>query len=337
MGKTGIKTGGSVLLNDGLSITFPNQTYTLNDEWEFFANSYRNEMVWVDCFVPLDAAIGSYASIITVSANGKTDQVLNLNVKVHDVTIPKTSSIPTYFTSWRDSTIPFGHWGAYDYEHPTETDTLVKRYMESGLYHRISIQGMQRNLTWDGATIGNWSNVRGTGWKNQIAPYVNGTWSWGAKLTTIKVPTAGLSFKFAPIVFTYGIKENDLTQSEKDFLTKLAPLLNAEGWLPKSYIIFAEEPNPITPEMTAAIRTGSTTIRQINPNYKLIATKRYVADWVGSIDVWNAPNTTFGTYPRSTYDSEIATGRELWSYLGCDSHGCNATGNSSYNSSITCR
>jgi hypothetical protein len=331
--QSGIKTALNISLNNGLSITFPSQTYVLNDEWEFFANPSRTEMVWVECYIPAEAPIGNYTAAVTVSASGKSNQVLNVTIQVYNVTISKTSSIPTYFTGAGRMFLPYGHWGTYDYQHPTETDDLTKRYVESGLYHRINIVDMQRYLTWNPTTkaIGNWTNAQGTGWKDQIAPYANGTWRWGAKLTAIKIPTAGLGFNFAPIVFTSVVKEGDLTQSEKDFLTALTPLFNTEGWLQRSYIVLAEEPNPITTAMTSGVKAASSTIHKISPSYKLIATKKYVADWVGSIDVWASPDYNFAAYPRSAYNGEIAAGRQLWAYLGCMSHGCNATGGASLN------
>jgi hypothetical protein len=316
-----IKTGSSIPLNNGLHITFPSQTYTLNDEWEFFANSFRNEMVWVDCYIPPEAVPGDFTSVVTVSANGKSNSVLNVTIRVNNITIPKTSSIPIYYQGSRDN-IAKGHFQSFQGFTMTY-ENLYKKYVESALNHRISLMGMAPGLTWDGTAIGGWETH-----KTWISPYMNGSWSGGSSLSAYQLPKPS-GMRFAPIVNT-GVKyEDDLAPSEKNYLGSLDDYLIKEGWLSKVFLVLAEEPT-ISAILNTAVNTAGASIHAINSGYKCIATKRYVAEYK-EIDVWVPGIYQFGNYPRSLYDSELAKGKQLWAYRSCMSKGCNITGDATYN------
>jgi hypothetical protein len=319
--KTGIRAGSNVQLNNGLLITFPNQTYSLNDEWEFFANASRTEMVWVECYIPTDAIPSNYTSQVTVSANGKTNQTLSVTINVYNVTIPKTSSIPVYYISSRD-TISNGHYQVFQ---STQHEALYKRYVEAGLKHRISVTALAPYLTWDGTNITNWAV-----YKDWMSPYINGKWGDGSALTAFKASVIS-GMLYSPMINVTTIREKDLTTNEKKFLTALAALINAEGWMSKNYIHFIEEPiwtaSAPPAAMTDAIIAGAGSIHLSDSGYKTMATKRYVSQWAnGPVDVWISLLKDFEVYPRSIYNSEVVAGRQVWSYLTCMSKGCNITG-----------
>ena len=314
---TGVKTGSNVSLNNGLTITFPNQIYSLNDEWEFFANNLRNEMVWIESYVPTEIPAGTYTSTVTVTANGKLSETLNIQILVQNITIPKTSSIPTYYQGSRDG-IAKGHFQSWQ-GFTTVYENLYRRYMESALNHRISLMSMAPEITWDGKSIGGWTTHR-----DWIKPYMNGTWAGGSALTAYQI-----SGNFARIAYVSVKREDDLTQSEKNYLAARDDLLITEGWMSKTYMVLAEE-SILRDDLNAAVNAGGTSIHNINPDYKCIATRNYTSAYT-QIDVWAPGIYQFGNYPKSTYDSEIAKGKQLWAYRSCMSKGCNITGGSTYN------
>jgi hypothetical protein len=319
--KTGVKTGSNTPLSNGLTVTFSSQTYVLNDEWEFFANTLRNEMVWVESYVAAGVPTGTYASTVTVFASGKPQQTLNVQILVYNITVPKTSSVRVYYQGSRDG-IAKGHFQSWQ-GFTSTYENLYKRYVESALNHRISLMNMAPGITWNGTSIGGWTTHR-----DWIKPYLNGTWSGGSALSAYQLPKPS-GMKYAPIVAD-GVKyEDDLTQSEKDYLAALDDLLIAEGWMSKAYLVLSEEAT-INDSLNAAVNAGGQSIHSINPNYKCIATKRYVSAYT-TIDVWAPGIYQFGSHPRNIYDSEIARDKRLWAYRSCMSKGCNITGDSTYN------
>jgi len=317
----GVKTGSNVSLSNGLTIGFPSQTYLLNDEWEFFTNTQRNEMVWIESYVPAEVPAGTYTSTVTVTANGKPPQTLNVQILVQNITIPKSSSIPVYYQGSRDQ-IAKGHFQSW--QGFTQTyENIYKRYVESALKHRISLMGMSPPLTWNGSTIGGWATRR-----DWIAPYMNGTWSDRSALSANQTPTTS-GMKFAPIVNQSIKYASGLTQSEKDYLAALDDLLIAEGWMPKAYLVLSEEAQNTEP-LNAAANAAGTSISNVNPDYKKIATRSYLSAYT-NIDVWAPGIYSFNYTPRSAYNTEIEKGKQLWTYRSCMSKGCNITGNSTYN------
>ena len=323
-----LPTGSGIALNNDLSATFAPQTYTSNDEWEFFASTFRNQMIWVEAYVPLDASTGTYSSTVTVSATSKSNIVLTVNFTVYNVAIPKTSTIPSFYTGSRDD-IAKGHYQGWQ---NVLYENLYKRYQEAGLKHRLAFQKLPPILVWNGSAITNWAT-----YETWVAPYLNGTWDTGtgdAQLTAISVPHLS-GYLFDPILYTSIVREADLTTDEKAYLGVLNDLINADGWMGSYYLVFGEEPSGTgfpTVSQTNAIKNGAISIHTADAGYKTILTKRYVSSWNdGSIDTWAPGIYVFDSYPRSSYDSEVAAGRKIWSYLSCESKGCNITGNSSYN------
>lgn len=328
---TEITTGDAIELNSGLTITFAVQNYTLNDEWEFFANTSRTQMVWVDSYVPITAPTGTYSSTITVSATAKDNIVLTVNFAVYNVTIPKTSTISTRYNASRDQ-IAEGHWQSFQCFTAT-CENLYKRYIEAGLRHRISLQNLTVKPTWSDPDVGNWSNY--VAW---IGPYMNGTWDTGtgdAQLTVQALPNIS-GHKYHPILYVSVVNESDLTSDEQAYLAALDDLIDAEGWMSKYHIYLTEEPGGTgfpTAAQTEAVTNATSTIHGINAGYRLMNIKRYVADWDdGIFEIWSPNINHCGDYPRSDYNTEVTTyGAEIWINRTCMSHGCYTTGNSDYN------
>jgi hypothetical protein len=318
---TGVLTGDAVSLNNGLTITFPTNTYVLLDEWEFYADISRVQMIWIESYVPTTTPIGTYSSTITVSATVKSDITLTINFQVYNLTIPVTSSIPVTYggTSTREQ-IADGHYG----DDTTPNENLLKRYTEAMLRHRISITTYAPRITWSAGDIPDW-----TAYYNWVAPYVDGTWADGSAWSFFRVHTNTNNWSW--VLYSTAVYESDLTTDEKNFVAKWKQYIAAAGWQTKAYWISAEEPyildgqNP-TGAQTTAIQTTYNSVRGTDTWPKSLVSKRYVSQWSGYVDTWAANWLKFSptSYPRSVYNDEITNGKNLVSYLACDMKGCNA-------------
>ncbi len=315
----------AVALSNDLTITFPDQTpaYAVGDEWEFYANTFRNEMVWVDVYVPTDAVAGTYTATVTVSATSKADITLSLSIIVYNLAISKTSSIPVMYggAPTHRYYVGYGHQGSitpYD-------ENLIKRYMEAGLRHRISIPGLAGPFGWTDPNITNWSTH-----SDWIKPYMNGTWADGSAMS-IYFYRQQSGMDHAPVIYG-GAIYTSVSDLEKRYMESYASNLNSEGWLSKTYIMTAEEPSASArASATAATRMLDvyTSLQSKSAVWKTLITGGYVSAWTSpwTVDAYDPFITTFRTSPMvPTYDDFITAGGEVWSYLACQTNGCNIVG-----------
>ncbi|RME52587.1 DUF4091 domain-containing protein [Candidatus Woesearchaeota archaeon] len=200
----------TIPLSNGISVQFPVQTkdYATDDEYEFFANTYRNDVIWAETFIPEDTAPGTYTSTITVTADNQPPQTLNLTIIVHDITIPRTSSIPVWYLASRNS-ISAGH--AQQINPGGDWEALFDDYLEEGLKHRITLDGLYPFLSWNGTDITNWDVFAA-----KARPYLNGQWSYGAKASFLQLPRAPPHDSFFNLIFKETIKEYDLKEYRLD-------------------------------------------------------------------------------------------------------------------------
>jgi hypothetical protein len=89
------------------------------------------------------------------------------------------------------------------------------------------------------------------------------------------------------------------------------------------------------------VRIGEV-VHHADPTVKNLVTAPLNPAWKGFIDVWTPVINCFEskegsrrgfcaeTVARSTYDSELANGKELWWYQSCASHGCYIVGGEYY-------
>lgn len=314
---TGVLTGDAIALNNGLTVTFDVQAYTLNDEWEFFADTFRSDMVWVDIFVPTTAVTGAYTGTATISATSKDDIILSYTIDVKNIIIPLTSSVKTFYTGSRDN-IGKGHW--QDYQRFTEAaENLYKRYLEAGLNNRISILSLPISAGWNGSIFTAWTAATTGTYYNWISPYMNGSWSGGSKLTAQR--------PFLWSIVLYGANPPvNITATQLASVSAFYNLANANGWMDQYFEIIAEEPSSISEADTTALIANAESVHGVSPDWKLLNTGSYRAEWNGYIDVWAPWLGNFATTPKTSYGSDT-----LWTYLSCMSKGCNITGGSTYN------
>lgn len=328
-----VTTGDAIALNNGLTITFPVQTYAVGDEWEFYVNTSRVETLWMESYIPTDAVEGIYTSTITITAGGKGDITLNLTIVVYNFAIGKEPTVPIWYTGQNDHPIR-GHFNTLWFDPNSSIHKeLIKRYVESALRHRMTMR-LTPNIVYaaNNLSINDWETLH----KPWLTLYLNGTWTQGVEPTGLKW-TAYFNRNPTILVQWGSVIATDYTSAEKTRLSTLAGLLDAEGWMAtyKPYIFVAEEPSVYIGNAQTAVENAYISMNLANSNYRAVVTKRVISNWVGSVDVWNSNILQFGSYPRSTYDAEIAAGRELWVYQGCDTQGCGEVGTSGYDRNVT--
>jgi hypothetical protein len=95
-----------------------------------------NVPLWIDVRVPKDAAPGTYAGTISVTADGQAPLAIPLSLEVWDLTLPDSRSVTTYFRiDW--NRLNGFHAGMNAGDPDQRTRILVQRYEEMAHSHRI--------------------------------------------------------------------------------------------------------------------------------------------------------------------------------------------------------
>ena len=95
----------------------------------------ENRIVWIDLFTPVTASAGITTHTITVTGSGGFSVALTLNLTVFSFALPTTPSMSSLFGHGADwATLAKAHGTTSD----AETTALTKRYIKTGLMHRVS-------------------------------------------------------------------------------------------------------------------------------------------------------------------------------------------------------
>lgn len=340
-----VATGSEVALDNGLNITFPTQspTYATEDEWEFYVNTTRVETIWMESYVPTDAVAGDYTSTITISASGKSNITLNLTIRVYNLAIGREPTIPIFYGGSEDAIIR-GHFnqseiysGSPDPVHLA----IVQRHQESALRHRMSLSAMGPYIYWSGNTLmTNWDSVI----KPFLSRYLDGTWTEGVEPTGMKwsvwkTRIPGLLSPYNTFATQSSLYLTDFSSNDKIKLATFAASAEAEGWMSthQPYFLPMDEPYYYTGSWLTAITNAHQGLEDASPYYRVLMTRSLVPGWIGLVDAWNTNILSMGPRgnpvvdnPRFLYDAELAAGKELWVYQGCDSKYCFSIGPDGY-------
>ena len=95
----------------------------------------ENRVVWVDLFVPKNASAGSSTHAVTVTGAGGFAATLRVNLTIWSFALPTTPSMRSLFGMPTWNAVAGSHNTT---DSPRLTDALYKRYLKSGLMHRVS-------------------------------------------------------------------------------------------------------------------------------------------------------------------------------------------------------
>lgn len=327
---------------------------------------------WVDVGTSTNTAPGNYTSTITVSADGKSNRTLTVNLMVFDFTLPST---PTYKSQFGMQTgyIQFGHHGGYDNSTFRE---MVPLYAKAAVYHRMGLwaygenyidytwDGGSKTLTMDDADFSIWDGIFAdvlAGTAISSGPYA------GARMNSVQVPQMANT----PEPDEDGsIATADKQTATRQYLQEWFDHFGARWGDPmdRLFVPVHDEPhgtmvswrgstvtdyekvvdvaNDVNNVDTSTYGDGSTW-RNVFVNKHNVAelngfdNKGIYDPWIGhyTCEGWrfhdgSCGNTTY-RYPRNEYpEYPNETGVDHWSYLSNMSIGAGGTGDSQYSDQI---
>jgi hypothetical protein len=270
--------------SDGAVVQYPSQP--LNME------SGANQGVWVDVYIPRDAAPGKYSGTITVTANGARLRPVPLTVHVAPFTLPDKIALRSNFGSLGGRLA--GHLGM-DAGSP-EFAAVEDKYIDLLLAHRAipsSLGNIWPKWTPEGGIDDSRSGER-----------------LRAMVEDRHVNSLLVSFAYR-------------TEPEKcrAYLRDMAAYLRSKGWLELAYIYLEDEPN--NAEQYETVRQQGELIRE--SGIKRLCTEQTVSSnpkWgnlYGAVDIW-CP--LWCLYDEPTARERQKLGEEIWTYTAlCQGNG----------------
>jgi len=277
----------------------------------------ENRLVWVDVFVPEGASPGTYTGTVTVSSSGAPEQ-LGLTLHVWDFVLPSTSSLPTAF-GYEGWGVLFGH---YDdpHNHYDQIVPLAQRYLESALMNRLTLSSM---------LIEDWGlysdPIQWDAFDQRWGDFFDGKdlafGLRGARPTTVQIPTWG-----------------DTDPDKVAFWNEVAQHFRSRGWFDLLFDYTFDEPGDNWADYQAIIDRAAL-VHQADPDLRVLVTtdiqeaapygvEDIIDIWVPIINFMHGKpynicwSTVYEGNHRPDYDALVATGKDLWWYQSCMSHGC---------------
>ena len=262
----------------------------------FKVQAGTNALVWAELHVPEDAAAGEYKGSLEVTQAGKGIGVVPVSLTVWPVTLPKTTSLLTFFElTWR---------------HPK------RAYLNSLHAHRIDpwfvqsaedktkpefTKDWEHDVTQDkdGKLVMKWNPE----FDRNLDAYFDGS------LFEDGVPGKSYLFGYGMWWISGKLKGNNdddriavLRQFEEHYKDK--------PYVDKLYWFFIDEPNERT--IVKCIKVGKQ-IKEHSPSIKFLLTTRYRKDLVGLVDAWdpiiNNEVINWDAPGPDVYRDEVAKGR----------------------------
>lgn len=250
-----------------------------------------NQPLWVEVYVPKDAAPGEYSGAVTVSAAGQRPATVPVTLTVWDFALPEAPTLRTNFGGLGRRLLT-GHAGFKPDTAPYRA--LERRYAEAMAAHRLCppIPPYLRPKVGPDGTID--PKETHAGLKEWIETYH----VTGLPINLIGDDPAG--------------KERE--QNLK-FLRSSWGYLKEHGWEKLAYVYVLDEPND--PKAYEEVRRRAKLIHEAAPGLKVLCTEQPApqdAAWgtlVGSVDIWVPLWPLFDG--KSVAERQKA-GDEAWSY-----------------------
>lgn len=289
----------------------------------FTVSAATNQPVWIDAYIPANAASGTYTGTITVTADAFAPVSVPVTLTVWDLTLPDMSAVPTWYGLQLDNIIQY-HAGTYSCSgsscwrnYDASALTISKRYEELAHDHRID--------TGEDYPMGNYgynpcpTPADWTAYDAAMQPYMDGTyWADGVPSTRLDVP------------FSPG-NDHDYSGCSQASYTATAAAwaahLRSKGWLSRALAYSYDEPSE---SEFPAIEQDSQWMQAGDPAWldQILVTKELQASYADAMmkavnifatalaeyDNWGQrcyPNTCYG---RTEWPGLFAQGVRLWLY-----------------------
>ena len=281
----------------------------------------RNQPIWVEIYVPPKTLPGKYRATAIISALGRNDARIPINLRVWNFALPSTSSLVTSF-GFNGVTALKQHRGSYTSDE--ELFHITGLYAKAALLHRVSTHGGSMTPPPWSFTGGNlqidWSR-----YDQEVGPLLNGTALsskeplYGARATSIDLRT-----------------ESSLDTDEKKILywREWTRHFKEKGWFDRLFNYVWDEP-PLK-DYSKVLASGRIA-RRADPKLSNLVTAPQHEQLSEVIDLWVPLINCFEAKPgfaefcpqivtRESRERETHRGKSLWWYQSCASHGCSGDG-----------
>ncbi len=313
--------GGTGLWPDALIPRTDRYVHQRRNAFPLTLHRRSTQPLWVEVYVPANAAPGNYSASATVSRRGAAEFSVPINLTVWAFALPSTESFKTTF-GLNGITALKQHRGSYTSD--ADLYSLTRIYAKAALVHRISIHGGSMTppkYACDGHRVAiDWRS-----YDSEVAPFLDGKAITGdeplagARATTVEVRTPA-SFDNAECGAAY------YAQWVKHF--------QAKGWDSRLFLYLWDEPQPGD---TSKVSDRARTALGGAPGLPTLITTPFSERLDDSVRIWVPlvncleSRPSFADYcadqpPLSVYRSERELGKSLWFYQSCASHGCNSAG-----------
>jgi hypothetical protein len=267
------------------------------DAFPFDVPAGATRAIWVEVFVPLGTAAGTYRGTVSVTADGGFAREIAVALRVRAFDLPSTATLRSAFGVRWD--VCAAHLGSYEACGDPGTESYLVLYARAALDHRVSLE----NVVYDGPHDGDWSHF-----DSLYGPLLDGGASTrleGARLTTIRLKT-----------------------HEPAEMADWHDHFEARGWLDRLFDYTCDEPpagcsfgeiaGRAAPVHAAGLRTLVTT------DIDHITAEGLTEAIDIAVPVINYLDDKGGPPRRADYDPFLASNqaKELWTYQSCMSHGC---------------
>lgn len=306
------QTGAAGEWPDGLIPKIDTYAGEPRNGFPFAVGAGRVQAVWVEVYVPLGTPAGTYQGTLTVRAMSEAAVEVPLILTVWDFDLPSTSSLPTAFYTGHSSLVQ-GHYDTGYVDDATQI-SLLKRYTDALLLHRLSNQGLVYPAPpWGSGGAVDWSDF-----DRDWAPYLTGNVTLpggrlpGARTTSVALQDWG-------------------HQSDVAYYRAWASHARDGGWFDRLFHYTFDEPSvaqfPLIQSLAAALHAA-------DPELRSLVTHHLEPSLVGAVDIWTPvinyvdnKSEAQGGGPlvgnhRADYDNRLSAGEQLWWYQSCMSHGC---------------
>lgn len=250
-----------------------------------------NQPLWVEVWVPKDAAPGDYAGTVTVTAEGEKPVDVPVRLTVWDFVLPEIPTLRTNFGGLGKRLL-MGH-GGFKPDTPPYRD-LERRYAASMAAHRLSPPippYLRPPVKPDGSISPQETHAALKDWieKNHVT---------GIPLNLIGADPAG--------------KDRDRNVK---FLQSSWAYLKENGWEKYAYVYVLDEPG--TKEAYEEVRRRAKMIHEAQPGLKVLCTEQPTPEdpaWgtlVGCVDIW-VP--LWSLFDEKSVAERQKAGQEVWSY-----------------------
>ena len=255
--------------------------------------------IWLDFYVPVDAAAGTYEATVTVTVEGADPIFVPVTLKVWDFTLPgKITTESSY--GWSCGHCAAGHRSLGGTV--PDQKALGYLYFKEALKHRMTLRGFAScaglPYTYDSGEdriVFDWSEH-----DEFVTPVLDGTLlPTGAEFTSVDLPRPGLS-----------------DHQKMLYWRAYAEHYREKGWLEKLYLYLPDEP---TPDEYPVLAQLADLLHEADPALRAMATEQLAEPLFGHVNVWcpDVPymGDTFPNWPNpEDYPVRQALGEQVWWY-----------------------